>query len=87
MGIHDSEVRSQEQDREQFYTSASTKRNEKGWKPVTLRWPFVVGSIALSALAIVAFEILAKYSLTPTRGGGLAFADEIDSFTTQTNFL
>lgn len=57
------------------------------WKPLTLRWPILGGIIALSIAAIILLEILAKRSSSQTNGGGLVFADDVDSFPASVSFM
>ena len=70
-------------------TTSSSKHaiGEAGWKPVTLGAPVLLFVALLSVAAITLLEFLSQRSKLPTNGGGLAFANDVDSFTTIQSFM
>ena len=64
------------------------KRIMTGWKPITLRWPVLLGLIVVSAEIIIVLEILSHMSTRDNNknGGGLAFAVDVKSLSTGVSF-
>ncbi|KAF4624946.1 hypothetical protein G7Y89_g13225 [Cudoniella acicularis] len=88
---HELDSKSRQQTKTLFWTRRTKPdrrscEKQDGWKPVTLQAPMLGSFILVTLSLIIILEVLSHISLRSSNGGGIAFADDVDSLSASVTF-